>query len=74
MKRILSTIAIIIAFSVANAQDTHDIICLRTGCNLARHIDDAKTSSKIKMGINAGLTVDFEIFNNFFLAPALCLV
>ena len=71
MKRLLSTIAIIIAFSVANAQDTHDIICLRTGCNLARHIDDAKTSSKIKMGINAGLTVDFEIFNNFFARPGI---
>lgn len=71
MKRLLSTIAIIIAFSAAYAQDTHDIICLRTGFNLARHISDAKASSKIKFGINAGLTVDFEIFNNFFARPGI---
>ncbi len=71
MKKLLSTIAIIIAFSAAFAQDTHDIICLRTGFNLARHIDASKSFSKIKFGINAGLTVDFEIFNNFFARPGI---
>ncbi|MBO7142164.1 MAG: PorT family protein [Bacteroidales bacterium] len=71
MKKLLSTIAIIIAFSAAYAQDTHDIICLRTGFNLARHIDASKSFSKIKFGINAGLTVDFEIFNNFFARPGI---
>lgn len=71
MKRLLSTIAIILTISIAYAQDTHDIICLRTGCNLARHISDAKASSKLKFGINAGLTVDFEIFNNFFARPGI---
>ena len=71
MKRLLSTIALILAISTAYAQDNHDIICLRTGFNLARHISDAKASSKIKFGINAGLTVDFEIFNNFFARPGI---
>ncbi len=68
MKKLLALFAVIaITFSAASAQD----ICLRGGMNLAKHLGSWPEYKKVKFGVNLGATVDFELFDDFYLRPGL---
>lgn len=68
MKKLLALFAVIaITISAASAQD----ICLRGGMNLAKHLGSWPEYKKVKFGVNLGATVDFELFDDFYLRPGL---
>lgn len=66
MKKLLALFAVIaLTLSAASAQD----FCLRAGMNLANHIGDNDTYRQVKVGLNAGVTVDFELLDDFYFRP-----
>lgn len=68
MKKLLVLFAVIaFTFSAASAQD----VCLRAGMNLANRIGDVGSYNKVKVGLNIGATVDFELVDDLYLRPGL---
>lgn len=66
MKKLLALFAVIaLTLSAASAQD----FCLRAGMNLANHIGDKDEYSQVKVGLNAGVTVDFELIDDLYFRP-----